>query len=230
MLNLAINTASSFTAISLLEIDDSGNCHALRDMLWQSANDEAEKLMPAINDLLKMEKVAFEDVERVVVVKGPGSFTGLRVGITVANTYAYLNNCKLNAINTFDYWWKAMERYMGPKLDNSYALLVYAGSGGVYVSHFREDRFEMHSEKSGELVDLADLNKYLEEHKIKNIFGDITEDQKSEVTVAEFIEVNMNFGKVMEAFDFAKLEDYKIVRPLYVKDPAITNSKKSLLN
>jgi tRNA threonylcarbamoyladenosine biosynthesis protein TsaB len=42
-----------------------------------------------IKELLKNDNKKMDDIEGIVVFKGPGSFTGLRIGITVANALAY---------------------------------------------------------------------------------------------------------------------------------------------
>ncbi|MEK7127054.1 MAG: tRNA (adenosine(37)-N6)-threonylcarbamoyltransferase complex dimerization subunit type 1 TsaB, partial [Patescibacteria group bacterium] len=99
MLILAINTASSKTAIALLE-----NMEIIAEDSWDAENREAEKLMPAIHNLLKKKNKNYTDIDEIYAIKGPGSFTGLRVGVTVANTLAYLLNCKLFGISTFEYW------------------------------------------------------------------------------------------------------------------------------
>ena len=87
MLTLAINTATSLTSIALLEEQK-----LLGEDSWKSNNDEAEKLMPAISNLFKKNKKDFSGIKKVIVIKGPGSFTGLRVGVTIANTIAILFN------------------------------------------------------------------------------------------------------------------------------------------
>ena len=117
MLTLGINTASSLTSIALLQ-----NGKLMGENSWQSSNDEAEKLMPAIAELCK----DLTAIDQVIVISGPGSFTGLRVGVTVANTIAYLNKCELYAVDTFDYWWA--------KDVPAKELLIFAGSKGVYVN------------------------------------------------------------------------------------------------
>lgn len=204
MLTLAINTASSQTAIALLQ-----DGKLLSENSWQAHNDEAENLMPELNQLLQDEGKAFADIEKVIVVKGPGSFTGLRVGITVANTIAYLNQCELNAVSTFDFWWNAFQG-----APEGTALLVFAGRGGVYAN--------------GEMVDLPDLGKWLEENKITKVFGDITDEQKEVLKNVEFIDLDFSFGKVIEETLINDLENLKIVKPLYVKNPSITLSKKTI--
>jgi tRNA threonylcarbamoyladenosine biosynthesis protein TsaB len=52
---------------------------------WQ----ESAKLLPMINHLLKKNKTAFEQLKGIIVVKGPGGFTSLRIGLITANTLGY---------------------------------------------------------------------------------------------------------------------------------------------
>jgi len=49
----------------------------------------SQTLLSEINLLLRRNRVSFEDLKGIIVVQGPGSFTGLRVGISVANSLGY---------------------------------------------------------------------------------------------------------------------------------------------
>lgn len=51
--------------------------------------DQSEDLLVAIRGILKIEKILLKDLKAIFVNSGPGSFTGVRVGITVANTLAW---------------------------------------------------------------------------------------------------------------------------------------------
>ncbi len=56
---------------------------------WQAHRELAESLHSKIAELLEKNKKMVEDIEGIVIYKGPGSFTGLRIGISVANALAY---------------------------------------------------------------------------------------------------------------------------------------------
>lgn len=192
MLTLGINTASSSTSIALLQ-----DGKLIAEKSWQSHNNEAEKLMPAIAELCD----DLTAIDQVIVISGPGSFTGLRVGVTVANTIAYLNKCDLYAVDTFDYWWA--KEIPGEN------LLIFAGRKGVYVN------------KDGK-TELTPLD----EVKVEGpIFGDITKEQKEEIG-AEFIQTEETFGQTLEKIAAKNLKSVKMVRPNYIKNPEITKPKK----
>jgi len=58
-------------------------------MTWLAHRELAETLHAKIDELLKSQQKELQDTEGIVVFKGPGSFTGLRIGLTVANAFAY---------------------------------------------------------------------------------------------------------------------------------------------
>jgi len=80
MLILTIRTDKPEAEIGLY--DDSAQ---LQYVTWQAHRKLAETIHLQIRQLLKTENKALEDIEGIVVFQGPGSFTGLRIGITVAN-------------------------------------------------------------------------------------------------------------------------------------------------
>jgi tRNA threonylcarbamoyladenosine biosynthesis protein TsaB len=65
------------------------------------ARRHARDLVPAIAELLAAAHWRPKEVQVVLVSRGPGSYTGLRVGIMSAKTFAYVTGCTLLAIDTF---------------------------------------------------------------------------------------------------------------------------------
>jgi len=61
----------------------------------------AQTLILELQTLLRNHQLAPTDVNIVGVSHGPGSFTGLRVGIVVAKTFAFATDCRLVAVDTF---------------------------------------------------------------------------------------------------------------------------------
>ncbi|MGA2911177.1 MAG: tRNA (adenosine(37)-N6)-threonylcarbamoyltransferase complex dimerization subunit type 1 TsaB [Candidatus Levyibacteriota bacterium] len=56
----------------------------------------SEATLPAIDKLLKQNNLAIKEVDQIKVSKGPGSFTGLRVGVAIANALAFLLKIPVN--------------------------------------------------------------------------------------------------------------------------------------
>lgn len=59
-----------------------------QEYLWQADRDLAHHLLKFLHDKLAENKATFQDISAIGVMKGPGSFTGLRIGLTVMNTIA----------------------------------------------------------------------------------------------------------------------------------------------
>lgn len=55
-----------------------------------------QAILPLIEQILKNNNVSLKDVTEIAVNTGPGSFTGLRVGVTVANTLGFLLKVPIN--------------------------------------------------------------------------------------------------------------------------------------
>lgn len=58
-------------------------------IVWEAHRQLAETLHKKIKDVLTDNQRKMSDIEGIVVFKGPGSFTGLRIGVAVANSIAY---------------------------------------------------------------------------------------------------------------------------------------------
>ena len=58
---------------------------------WEAGRGLADGILKYLRELLSSAGYAWQDIEAIVVFKGPGSFTGLRIGLTVMNTLADTN-------------------------------------------------------------------------------------------------------------------------------------------
>lgn len=83
MLILTIRTDKPEAEIGLFE-----DSRQLAGKSWQAHRQLAETIHTEIRELLSSQKKALNDIQAVAVFKGPGSFTGLRIGISVANALA----------------------------------------------------------------------------------------------------------------------------------------------
>lgn len=95
VIQLALETSSRQPSIALLD-----GPRRVAEHIFGVAQVTTKDLIPDILTLLKRSKLGPSDIQLVSVSLGPGSFTGLRVGITTAKTLAYVNRCDLIAIGT----------------------------------------------------------------------------------------------------------------------------------
>jgi len=94
---LNIDTAGTEAHVSFSE--DGKLLHLLRN---ESQKDHASFLQAAIHDLTKKAGIALASIEAVAVTAGPGSYTGLRVGLSSAKGICYALNKPLIALSTLE--------------------------------------------------------------------------------------------------------------------------------
>ena len=87
MLLLAIDTAGPVCAVALARAADGGP-EILTRIEERIGRGHAERLMPMIEEALTCAQKSFDDLDRIGVTIGPGSFTGVRVGVAAARGLA----------------------------------------------------------------------------------------------------------------------------------------------
>jgi tRNA threonylcarbamoyladenosine biosynthesis protein TsaB len=97
VLILAFDCSSPASSVALLE----GSFVLAREAL-DSTKRSAVTLAPAIAEVLRLAGKASGELDLMATTIGPGSFTGLRVGVTMAKTLAYALQCDLVGLNTLD--------------------------------------------------------------------------------------------------------------------------------
>jgi tRNA threonylcarbamoyladenosine biosynthesis protein TsaB len=95
---LAIDTSTRYAGVALVSNDG----HITQLMQWHSRQNHTRELIPAIDSILEREEISFENVTGIAVAIGPGSFSALRVGLSVAKGLAWSNNIPLVTATTFE--------------------------------------------------------------------------------------------------------------------------------
>lgn len=98
MLILTLRTDSPEAEIGVYEDDKQ-----LAYQTWQAHRELAATLHRRIDELLTTQGKTLQDIQGIVCFQGPGSFTGLRIGLTVANTLAY--SLKIPIVGDMDDDW-----------------------------------------------------------------------------------------------------------------------------
>lgn len=94
---LAIDTATNVPGIALFS-----NRGILGEMTWQTREHHTRSLMPEIARLLELLAIDAKEVAAIAVATGPGSFTGLRIGLSAAKGLAYSLHAALLGVPTLD--------------------------------------------------------------------------------------------------------------------------------
>jgi tRNA threonylcarbamoyladenosine biosynthesis protein TsaB len=94
---LAIDTSNLVMGIAVL---DEGK--VLGEYITNLKKNHSIRVMPAIEQLMKETGVNPADLDRIVVAKGPGSYTGVRIGVTIAKTLAWTLKKELVGISSLE--------------------------------------------------------------------------------------------------------------------------------
>ena len=92
---LAIDTSNKTLSVAIVKDEGTIVEQTVPDTLQHSV-----KLMPAIQEVLQESQVSMQELTGVIVAKGPGSYTGLRIGVTVAKTLAKTLHIPLKAVSS----------------------------------------------------------------------------------------------------------------------------------
>ena len=93
------------------------NDHELSHLQWPAYLKLAETINSKIEELLKSANKSLEDLRGIVCFKGPGSFTGLRIGMSVANALAYAQDISIIAITGQDWQKTGIKKLLDGQTD-----------------------------------------------------------------------------------------------------------------
>jgi tRNA threonylcarbamoyladenosine biosynthesis protein TsaB len=94
---LALDTATRWLGLALYD-----GTAVLAEQGWRSHNTQTIELVPAIQQLLGRAELTTADLHALAVTLGPGSYTGLRIGLAVAKGLALAHHLPLFGMNTLD--------------------------------------------------------------------------------------------------------------------------------
>lgn len=194
----------------------------------------ASSLTVYIEQLFKDNKFSFDQIDAVSVSEGPGSYTGLRIGVSVAKGICYGQNKPLIAINTL----KAMAKMaldsdiilpenslLCPMID-ARRMEVYSALFDLQTNNIRETR--------AEVIEQDAYKKELHEHSIY-FFGDGAKKCMDVIQHenAHYIDDIYPSAKYMselsnKLFKDGEFKDMAYFEPYYLKDFVATTSKKKL--
>ncbi|MFK4181640.1 tRNA (adenosine(37)-N6)-threonylcarbamoyltransferase complex dimerization subunit type 1 TsaB [Staphylococcus cohnii] len=95
MIYLLIDTSNQPLSVAVMQ-----NNVVLSEINTNVKQNHSTQLMPAIQQLINESEITKEEINAIIVAQGPGSYTGLRIGVTVAKTLAYALNAELYGVSS----------------------------------------------------------------------------------------------------------------------------------
>lgn len=94
---LAVDTSQDRAQLLVFEKNQ-----ILGEEVWEKSKSHSEKISSGLIDLLKKSNLGLSDLQEIICVHGPGSFTGIRVGVNFCRTLSYSLSCSVTLVNSLD--------------------------------------------------------------------------------------------------------------------------------
>ena len=208
-----------------MSIAEKGEILAIKE-LNNGNYSHAEVLHPFIVDVLKEANLTTDKIDAVAVSKGPGSYTGLRIGVSAAKGLCFAFDKPLISIDTLTSLSHSIsieEGVIVPMLD--------ARRMEVYAAVFNE-KHEKTREIKAEIIDENSYSEYLEASTVY-FLGDGSQKCKEIITHknAVFVEAKFPSAKEMAQLSYDKyqksdIENVAYFEPFYLKDFIVIPEKK----
>ncbi len=152
---LGIDTSSNATSIAVIE-DNKLIC----EYTVNTKTTHSQKLMPMIENMLKISEINVNDMDMIAICQGPGSFTGLRIGMATAKALSHVNNLPIVGVNSLELLAGNMDLS-----DKKICSILDAQRTQVYMGQYKFENNKLVEIKS---VDVVEIDELLEELKSSN--------------------------------------------------------------
>ncbi len=223
---IQIETATTVCSVALSQ---NGQVVAVKEL--NERNIHAEVVTLYIDDLLKQTNLTYTDVDAVAVSSGPGSYTGLRIGVSTAKGLCFALDKPLIAVQTLAAMAQGMIESSSIAPGALLCPMIDARRMEVYTALFTADGSEVKS-TSAEIIDENSFADYLKNNSIV-FFGDGAEKCRemlggnpNAVFVTNFLNSATHISKqAADKFAKGQFEDVAYFEPFYLKDFLVTQKK-----
>lgn len=171
---LSIDTSSSICSVAILE-----DSKIIKEMHNYSEREHSETLMPMIDELFKSTNLSLDDIGLIACSVGPGSFTGIRIGIATVKAFADAKNIPVVGVNSLEAlaFCGVLENSTNQKGDGEYVSLIDARNDNVYFAIYKMKKGLFSIYKNPEVMQISEAITYVDNLKLPVYFlGDIKND------------------------------------------------------
>ncbi|MGL5346705.1 MAG: tRNA (adenosine(37)-N6)-threonylcarbamoyltransferase complex dimerization subunit type 1 TsaB [Peptostreptococcaceae bacterium] len=152
---LGIDTSSLAASVAVIE-DNKLIC----EYTINTKKTHSQKLMPMIENMLKISEININDIDLIAVCEGPGSFTGLRIGMATAKAISHVNNLPIVTVNSLELLAGNMNL-----CDKKICSILDAQRTQVYTGQYKFENNELKELKN---IDVMEIDALIEELKNTN--------------------------------------------------------------
>ena len=191
MISLCMDSAYKQLVLGLYKEDT-----LLAGISLEAFKKQSETIFVELNKILEQANLDYKDIDRVVITRGPGSYTGIRIAMTIAKVLCSQMHKELYTIST-------MQLYAG--LEPHANVILDARSHRAYVAHLEKGKIIGNTQ----ILDLEEAKDFLKAH-LGKVFGDAL---LSEVEPSDFLK---NFIDLKA--EYQKVENIHALVPDYLKE------------
>ena len=131
MISLFIDTSSSDVSIALVKDNK-----ILSSITKNIPNEHSIYTTSFLDKVIKDANITSKDINKIMVVNGPGSFTGVRIGVTIAKVFAYLQNIDIICVSSL--------KMRALSLEHDYCLsIIDAKHDNYYLGLYNKENEEV---------------------------------------------------------------------------------------
>jgi len=193
-----IDTSSSYLYTGI-----ANNQKLLIDCKVNFNKDLSKYTLSEVDKMFKQINLKPDDIDKIIVVSGPGSFTGIRIGMTIAKIFAWSFNKDITTISSLDAMSASIE------IDKLVVPIIDARRGYVYAGIYDNDKIVLENQ----YIKLEKLVSYLKNLNKEYVF--ITNDKKLQLD--NLIQYNPDILKIINKYKDKKNINPHLVEPNYLK-------------
>lgn len=218
---LAVDTSSAICSVALLDDDK-----LIDEINLDNGRTHSENLMPLVDEIIRKNNLAVNDIEFIACCVGPGSFTGIRIGVSSIKAIAEILNVKLAQVTSLETLAANVEN------EETIVSLIDARNNQVYCGIFDKE----YNLKEEALAD--DINEAINHIKQYNgvvITGNGIEVHREllekELINVKFAEENRQLAKNVGKIGYKKLKENAVenadtIIPIYLRKSQAERLKK----
>lgn len=224
---LQIETSTTVCSVALSE---NGKCIALKEL--NERNIHASSITVFIEEVMKIANRKFAELNAVAIAMGPGSYTGLRIGVSTAKGLCYALNIPLIAINTLE---MMVEGYLteNKNFDGLVVPMLDARRMEVFAGVWKNATTVI-APTAAVLLDENTFENYLNNQKLVFIgdgapkFFEVMKHENAKFDFKNYNSAAYLSSLAYQKFNDSKFEDVAYFEPFYLKDFMVTTPKKKL--
>ena len=133
-MQLAIDTSTDTASLALVQ-----DSEVLAELTWRCGQSHSTQLLPNLHHLLNQTNLSLQSADCIIVAKGPGSYNGLRVGISTAKGLAFSLGIRIVGISTLE-----VEAYQHAKIGLPICPIFNAGREEIATAMYQKKGEQWH--------------------------------------------------------------------------------------